>query len=400
MSSSTRNSAGRFRLLLVVLRKELLDASRDRRAISTILFSAIFGPVLVGFMLNRIADRQRVAEDVTIPIVGAEYAPALIDWLKQQAGVTIIPGPHDAEAAVRDRGEDVVVIISPEFSKKFKSALPAEVQIVSDGSRNTSRPKVGRVKSLFSRYSSEIGSMRLVARGVSPAIASAIQVEDIEVSSAQQRAASILNFIPLFIVLAAFTGGMQIATDSTAGERERGSLEPLLVNPAPRSMIVGGKWLAATLASMTGVILTTIFCLAMLNFIPLQDLGIRFRLGGPQIAGILAAVLPMCMLATGIQTYLSTFARSFKEAQSYMGFLMMVPMLPGMMATLYPLTNKPWMYPVPILGQHVLLADVIGGRAPAMMWFAVAAGAALLGAAVLVWLTRALFERERIIFSR
>jgi sodium transport system permease protein len=165
-------------------------------------------------------------------------------------------------------------------------------------------------------------------------------------------------------------------------------------------MIVGGKWLAATISSMTGVILTTALCLTMLNFIPLQDLGIRFRLGGPEVTGILAAVLPMCMLATGIQTYLSTFARSFKEAQSYMGFLMMVPMLPGMMATLYPLTNKPWMYPIPILGQHVLLADVIGGRSPKMLWFIVAGGAALAVAAVLVWLTRLLFERERIIFSR
>lgn len=394
------NPQRQMRLMFVVLRKELMDASRDRRAIATILFSAIFGPVLVGFMLNRIADRQRVAEDVTIPIVGAEHAPALIDWLKQQAGVTIIPGPHDAEAAVRDRGEDVVVVISPEFAKKFKSALPAEVQVVSDGSRTSSRPKVARVKGLFGRYSSEIGSMRLVARGVSPAIATAVQVEDVEVSSAQQRAASILNFIPLFIVLAAFTSGMQIATDSTAGERERGSLEPLLVNPAPRSMIVSGKWLAATIASMTGVLLTTALCLAMLKFIPLQDLGIRFRLGAPQIIGILAAVLPMCMLATGVQTYLSTFARSFKEAQSYMGFLMMVPMLPGMMSTLYPLTNQPWMYPIPILGQHVLLADVIGGREPQVLWFVAAATAALAGAAFLVWLTRSLFERERIIFSR
>jgi sodium transport system permease protein len=390
----------RFRLMRVVLRKELMDASRDRRAILTILFSAMFGPVLVGFMLNRLADRQRDVEEVRIPVVGAEHAPALVDWLKQQAGVQIVPGPLDPEAAVRDRGEDVVVVISPEFAKKFRSALPAQVKIVSDGSRTASRPKVQRVRGLFARYSAEIGSLRLVARGITPAIATPVHVEDVEVSSAQQRAASILNFIPLFIVLAAFTSGMQIATDSTAGERERGSLEPLLVNPAPRSAIVGGKWLAATIASMIGVVLTTLLCLVMLNFIPLQELGIRFRLGVPEIAGMLAAVLPMCMLATGVQTYLSTFARSFKEAQSYMGFLMMVPILPGMMATLSPMTNKPWMYPIPILGQHVLLADVIGGRSPAVMWFLIAAGGALAGAALLVGLTRALFERERIIFSR
>ena len=177
-------------------------------------------------------------------------------------------------------------------------------------------------------------------------------------SSAQQRAATILSFIPLFIMLAAFTGGMQIATDSTAGERERGSLEPLLVNPAPRRAIAAGKWLAATFAAMLSVLLTTALVLAMLRYIPLQELGIRFRLGPTQIGGLLAAVLPMCLLSTGVQTYLATFARSFKEAQSYMGFLIMVPMLPGMLASLYPLDSQPWMYPIPILGQHVLAADV------------------------------------------
>lgn len=389
-----------IRQMLVVLKKELKDASRDRRALYTLLFSAAFTPALLAFMLNRIAERQREAEDIRIPVVGVEHAPALIDWLGQQAGVQIVPGPSDPEIAVRDRNEDIIVVITPEFAKKFRSSSPAQVKVVSDGSRQTSRPKVQRVRGLLQRYNAEIGSMRLVARGVSPAIASPIQIEDVEVSSAQQRAAQILSFIPLFVVLASFIGGMQISMDSTAGERERGSLEPLLVNPAPRSVFVSGKWLAATIGSMTNVLLTTTLCLLMLNFIPLQEFGIRFRIGPPQIAGILAAVLPLCLLMTGIQTYFASYARSFKEAQSYMGFLMMLPMLPGMMATMYPMSNKPWMYPIPILGQHVLLADVLGGRSPQLGSFVMASAAALAVAAVLVWLTTALFKRERIIFSR
>jgi sodium transport system permease protein len=389
-----------IRQMLVVLKKELKDASRDRRALYTLLFSAAFTPALLAFMLNRIAERQREAEDIRIPVVGVEHAPALIDWLGQQAGVQIVPGPADPEAAVRDRNEDVVVVITPEFAKKFRSSSPAQVKVVSDGSRSTSRPKVQRVRGLLGRYNAEIGSMRLVARGVSPSIASALQIEDVEVSSAQQRAAQILSFIPLFVVLASFIGGMQIAMDSTAGERERGSLEPLLVNPAPRSALVGGKWLAATAGSMTNVLLTTTLCLAMLKFIPLQEFGVRFRLGPPQIAGVLAAVLPLSLLMTGIQTYFASFARSFKEAQSYMGFLMMIPMLPGMLATLYPMGNQPWMYPVPILGQHVLLADVLGGRELSALSFVIAAASALAVAGVLVSMTTALFKRERIIFSR
>ena len=197
-----------------------------------------------------------------------------------------------------------------------------------------------------------------------------------------------------------FTGGMQIATDSTAGERERGSLEPLLVNPTPRHVFAAGKWLAATLAAMLSVIITTTLVLVMLRYIPLQELGIRFRIGPAQIAGILGALLPMCLMATSLQAYLATFARSFKEAQSYMGLLIMLPMIPGMLTTVYPITSQPWMYPIPVVGQHVLATDVLGGK-PAPVWaFLVAGAAAIVVALGLVRLTTGLLQRERIIFSR
>ena len=335
-----------------------------------------------------------------IPVVGMEHAPALMDWLRQQSGVELVAGPADPEQAVRERDEDVVVVVSSEFGKKFRSSSPAVVKLVADGSRNAARPKVQRVRTLLQRYSAEIGTMRLVGRGVSPAIATAIQLEDVEVSSAQQRAATILSFIPLFIVIAAFTGGMQIATDSTAGERERGSLEPLLVNPAPRRSFAMGKWLAASFAAMLSVLITTVLVLIMLRTIPLQELGIRFRVGPMQVVGLLLALLPMCLMSCGLQTYLATFARSFKEAQSYMGILIMVPMIPGMLTTVYPITSQPWMYPIPILGQHVLATDVLGGR-PTPFWaFLLAGVAAFVVAIALVQLTTGLLQREKIIFSR
>lgn len=386
--------------LWVVLVKELKDAFRDRRAITTIVLSAAFGPIFVGFMMNRVADRQRELDTITIPVVGIEHAPALVDWLQQQSGVTIVAGPADAENAVRDRNEDVVVVIPKEFQERFRASKPAQVRIVSDGSRQTARPKVQRVRGLFQQYSSQIGTLRLVNRGISPAISSPLQIEDIEVSSAQQRAAMILSFIPMFIVLASFAGGMQIAVDSTAGERERGSLEPLLVNPAPREVIVGGKWLAAAFTSMLSVLLTTALVLAVLRYIPMQEFGIRFRMEPLQIAALLLAMLPMCLLASGIQTYLATFAKSFKEAQSYMGLLIMVPMLPGIIGSVYPLTGQPWMYPMPILAQHVLAADVVAGKAIPWWAFVVAAVSALGVAVVLVMLTTKLLHRERIIFTR
>jgi sodium transport system permease protein len=385
---------------LVVLRKELKDAARDRRSIYSVLFGSLFGPLIIGFIFTTIADRQRQVEEIAIPVVGLNRAPALVDWLRQQAGVQVVEGPGDPEQAVRDRQEDVIVLIPDDYVEKFRASKPADVRIVSDGSRTATRPKVQRVRSLLQRYNAEIGSLRLVARGVSPAIVAPLQLQDVEVSSAQQRAAAILNFLPLFMVMAAFTGGMQIATDSTAGERERGSLEPLLVNPAPRFVIAAGKWLAASVSSMLSVAITTALTLAMLQYIPLQDLGIRFRIGPWHVAGLLATVLPFCLLAPAIQTYLATFARSFKEAQSYMGFLIMVPMLPGLLSSVYPIASQPWMYPIPILGQHVLLTDVLGNKAPGPLMFLLAGVAAIGTALLLVRLTTALLSKERIIFGR
>jgi sodium transport system permease protein len=386
--------------LLVVLQKEVKDAFRDRRAIMTIVLSAAISPILLGFMMNRIADRQRQLEDIAIPIVGMQHAPAFIEWLRQQAGVTLVEGPADPEAAVRDRNEDVILIIPDEFQEKFRSSSPAPIKLVSDGSRQTARPKVSRVRGLVQRYSIEIGTLRLVSRGISPAIASPVALEEIEVSSAQQRAAMILSFIPMFIVLAAFAGGMQIAMDSTAGERERGSLEPLLVNPAPRLVIAAGKWLAATFTSMLSVLLTTTIVLTMLRFIPMQEFGIRFRMHPEQVALLLAAVLPMSFLASAVQTYLATFAKSFKEAQSYMGLLIIVPMLPGFLASLYPMSGQPWMYPIPVIAQQVLAGDVVAARETPWWAFVVAAVSALVLSVVLIQLTTQLLQRERIIFTR
>jgi sodium transport system permease protein len=390
----------RLTQLLVVTRKELRDAFRDRRAIYSVLLGSLFGPVLVGIMLNGIADRQRSVRDLAVPVVGMEHAPALVEWLGQQAGVTVVPGPADPEAAVRAGSEDVVVVIPADYQKKFSASRPVELRLVSDGSRSTARPKVQQVRALLQAYAGQVAALRLIGRGVSPAVVTPLQVQDLEVSSAQQRAAQVLNFIPMFIVLAAFTGGMQIATDSTAGERERGSLEALLVNPAPRAVIVSGKWLGAALSAALSVGITTTLCVLLLRLLPMADLGLRFRLGPTQVGWMISAVLPMCLLSTSIQLFLSTFARSFKEAQTYMGYLVMATTAPAVLSSVYPIASQPWMYPVPILGQHLLAADVLGGKVPAPWVFAVSAITVLTTATLLVRLTTRNLQREAVIFAR
>ncbi len=385
---------------LVVVRKELKDWSRDRRSIITVLVSSLLAPAIIGGMFMQLASRQRQVEDVKVPVVGAAHAPALIDWLKQQGGVEIVEGPDNPQDAVRTRQEDVVIVIPEGFAADFTASKPAQIRVVSDGSSQSARPKIQRVRGLLQRYGQEIGSLRLIARGVSPIVASPVQIEDVEVSSAQQRAATILGFIPLFVMIAAFTGAMSIATDSTAGERERGSLEALLVNPAPRGALASGKWIAGTATAMLSVLVTGSLLFALFQYIPLQDLGIRFRLGAPQMIGFLVTILPLCPLIVAIQMYVATFAKSFKEAQSYLSFLMMAQMIPGMMATMNALSSKTWMYFVPWIGQQTLLTDVIGNKAINPMVFAVVAVLNLTLAVLMIRATSGLLHRERIIFGR
>ena len=385
---------------LVVFRKELKDWSRDRRSILTALMGTVMGPLIVAFMFNTLASRQRQVEEVAIPVVGAEHAPALVQWLRQQPGVTISAGPADPGEAVRERREDVVVVIPKDFSEKFLASKPAVIRLIADTSSQNTRPKLQRVRGLFQRYGGEIGSLRLIARGISPLVGTPLQLEDVEVSSAQQRAAQILGFIPLFIMMAAFMGAMQISTDSTAGERERGSIEALLVNPVPRSALAAGKWLAGTATAMASVVLSGALLVAIFQSIPLQDLGLRFRLGPAELGGTLATVLPLCPFIVALQMYLATFAKSFKEAQSYLSLLMMVQMVPGFAATMYPISSKTWMYFLPWVGQQALLTDVLGGKSPSALFFASAAVVNLAIAVVAVHATAGLLHREKIIFGR
>lgn len=390
---------GILRQVLIVCRKELADSSRDRRALFSIVFSILMIPAIAGFTLKQAATRQHEAEQITIPVVGAANAPVLVEWLREQYGVTITDGPPDAEAAVRGQHEDVVVVIPKDFAERFRAAKPAPVKIVGDSSRANARAKMQRVERLLGAYSSQMASLRLIERGVSPVVASPLQIDEIEVSSAQQRAATVLSMIPVMLMIAAFVGSMQIATDSTAGERERGSLEALLVNPAPRIAFVSGKWLAASIAAIVTVVVAALLCIVEFRWLPLSDLGLRFRLGAPQMLLIVAAIVPMCPFTAALQACIGTLARSFKEAQSYMGILLSLVMLPMLLTTV---SNVPtsWVYPVPLFGQFLIVEDILGGKVPAVSVLLWSAASAIVLALVLVRFTTALFEHERIIFGR
>jgi sodium transport system permease protein len=318
----------------------------------------------------------------------------------ERTGVTLSEAPPDYESRIQAGTVDAVLIIPEGYGKDFAAGHAAKVQLVVDNSRTKARATIKRVQAVLNQYSGTLGTQRLLARGVSPELAMPVRVEEVDLATPERLAASILNMIPLFLVIACFMGGLNVAIDTMAGERERGSLEPLLLNPVQRGTLVVGKWLATTVFACTMVVGVTAVFVAVAKRVPLQDLGVKVSLDALTALGMMAAVLPLALLASAVQMLVATFARSYKEAQTYLQLLMMLPMVPGMVLALSPIQSQPWMYSVPVLGQELLVSELMRGEALGVMPFVLGLVSCVVLAAALLAVTARMLGDERIVFGR
>lgn len=382
----------------VVFRKELTDGLRDRRSLFSALVFPLIGPLLVVVMFRFLAQQQAIDGPLPLPVVGAEHAPGLVEYLGRH-GVEVEPAPADAEAVVQTGEAAAVLVIAPSYGERFRASRSAKVELLVDNSRNETRSKVRRIRRVLEGFGAEIGAERLMMRGIDPQIAAPLAIAEVDLATPQQLAAQVLNVIPMFVMMAAFIGGMYVATDSTAGERERGSLEPLLGTPVSRTKLVLGKWLATSVLSGTSLLLTLLTAGIALRRAPLEDLGIVMNFGADQAALVVLVMLPVAGLAAGLQLLIATFARSFREAQTYLSVLTLAPMLPGVLLTVMPLDQASWTMWVPILGQQQVLMDVIRGDAIGLAAIVVPSVIVTVLALVAVRVTAWLFGRERIVFG-
>jgi len=385
--------------LSVVLRKETKDHFRDRRSVFSALLMPMLGPLVFAATFGLLARQMREGKQLEIAVVNAEGAPSLLQFLERH-GARTREAPADYDAQVRDGKLDVVLVVGEDFGKEFGAGRPAPIRLVIDGSRTRANVSIRRTQRLLQGYAGELGALRLLARGVSPQLASPLAIEEMDLATPQKTAAQVLGMVPLFLLVAAFMGGMHLAIDSTAGERERQSLEPLLINPVRPSEVVLGKWLATVLVTWLAIAVTLFGFLAVLQRVPLADLGLRVRLGAPEVAGMLGAVLPITLLSAGVQMMVATFSRTFKEGQTYASLLALIPMIPGLFMMFSPGRPAVWMMGVPLLGQTVLMNELLRGDWPPLSWFAMAGGAAAVCGAICVALTVRLLGSERVVFGR
>ncbi len=382
-----------------VFKKELIDGLRDRRALFSLVLFPLLGPVLVSVMLSQTMEKMSGASGTKLPVEGRDHAPALIAFLEDR-GIEVVDPPADVIGAVKERDVEAVLVIPSGYGEQFRAAKPATIKLVVDESRTDAQGTISRVQALVDGYSRSVGTLRMVAHGANPDLMKAVDVQRVDLSTPKKRAAVFLNLIPMFVLIASFIGGMYVATDATAGERERGSLEPLLITPIPRRSLVMGKWLTTLTFSSVNVVFTLAAALIAMSRVPVEELGVSLTLSPMAVGGVLVAVVPMSFFVASLQLMVASFARTFKEAQTYLSLMIFFPMIPGMMSTLSPIKTKLWMMAVPVLGQQQLLGDLIRGDDPAWEAYVVAAVVSLLLGLLCVVATASLFRRESIIYGR
>ncbi len=394
-----------LRRIWIIIRKEILDNLRDRRSVGNALFAVLINPllyvVLFGF-LNRTFTEQ-AERPLALHVLGAANAPNLVQFLDQN-NVDILEAPADAEDAVRRGDLAVVLVIPEEFGEQFTRGQPAQVRLLVDDSNQSGSIAAGRAQSLISQYSSQIGALRLIARGVSPAISSAVPVEWVSTTAGNvgaNTASVVLNLLPVVMMTAVFYGGFYLAVDATAGERERKSLEPLLLNPVPRREFVIGKFLAVFAFTLLATFLATALFLVLLGIPQIQNFtNIQLNVGWSVILAAVGLIIPVAFMAVALEMLVASNARSVKEAQTYTQLIAFAGFLPSLFLSVLPIRPQEWMYLIPTIGQLYFITDMSRGLPlDAAQVVLCSLLTAAIGAAALL-ATMRLYNREQIILGK
>lgn len=388
----------------VVLAKEVIDNLRDRRSITMAAIYPVIGPTLLGILLGFAQEMFRVDQPTTetppmeVAVSGAERAPGLVSFLEERH-VKVVPPPAEVERAVRDNRLPLVVVVTEDFSADLAAERPATVHVVINATRIGTVVMISQVVDLLRRYNQSLAKQRLEARGLTTEFSQAIRIKSINVGKSRSLAGFFLNMIPPFVIFTIFIGGVYLALDTTSGERERGSLEPLLTNPLARWEFMLGKVGAAFVFTLVAVIIQLIAFKVMFELVIEEDYGVGINPDVFVFLNILLVSIPMMVFAVTVQIIIATVTRSFKETQTYLGLLPLIPSVPGMVLVFVAVSANLWMMTIPFFSQVVLIGQLVRGDPVSMVNVAVSVGSTLLLSVAMLFLAGRLYGREQLLFS-
>jgi sodium transport system permease protein len=389
--------------LFTVCRKEIVETLRERRTLLSLLLGPLFGPILFAVLINMTVSRNLTSLDeaLEVPVLGADRAPNLIAQLRARSIEPLdehdIVDVEDAARRVATGEFDVVLVVDEAFAADFGTNRTARVALVFDRSKNRAASRVGRLRGAIDAYGQQIGVLRLVANGADPSLLRPLVVDELDVSTPASRSALMLGVLTYFLLFATLTGGLHLAIDTTAGERERKSLEPLLTLPVSRASVLVGKMTATVCYMLASLALTLIAFTIALRQLPLEQIGMSSNFGVATAALAFALLCPFAPLGAALMTTVASFTKTYREAQTYLTFVLLVPTLPLAFATMLNIEPEPKLMWIPSLSQHLLITTLIKDQPLNPSFVAISVVSTLVLGALLGWLAVRLYRREAIL---
>lgn len=391
-----------MRAIWTVFRKEVLENLRDRRVIiSAFFFGVLLAPVIFGLTTTMVSKRAVANQDkpLVLPIAGSKHAPNLVQFLREN-GVRVDDVQLDSDQAmeaVRSGQQDLVLVVGEDYGKALQSGESAPLSLVVDTSNSRTSPSADRARQLLGAYGHQLAALRLMVRGINPAVIDPVGIQTLDVATPAGRSLLILGMMTYFCFMSMLVGGFYLAIDTTAGERERGSLEPLLGLPVRRAELIVGKMLATGAFMSVSLLLTLAAFGVVLIFIPLEALGMSANFGPRVILTIFAVMVTFVPMGAGLMTVVASFTRSNREAQSWLSVVMMLPIAPIMFAVVSGTKPSAPLMAVPSLSQHLLATSLMRGDSIPALHVLICAGTTLALGALLVGVAIKLYQREAIL---
>ncbi len=401
----------RLKYVWIVFKKEVKDLARDKRTILTSILLPMLLIPLLNIVMGGSAQKftRDITENVTIALSQASDTPEIRQLVRERL-ITANPNLNlleeaNPEEALKNEKIRCILDFESGFAEKMKKGEPFTITIKYDQSKTKSEASVDIVTGAIDRFKADLVEERIAALGLDQDILKPVIVEKANVSGKQQGSnMMLLMMLPLMISILVSIGGIPAATDLVAGEKERNTFEPLLTTMPDRGSLLMGKYLAVTLFSFVSVVAIVLGLVIGYGVNPNSiTMGVDSQISGfdlPPVAIVLALVITVAlgMTFSGIQIALSAFAKSYKEAQTYMSFLMLGSMVPGY-ATMFlqPGDLQTYMFALPVLNTISAFKMILGGVTNYMnLLIALVTSVAFV--ALTLWFAASLFKKEKILF--
>jgi len=395
----------------IVYRKELTEALRDRRTlISTIIVPLLLFPILsVGFGALAVTLIGKAKEEVPkVMILGGQDSPTILEGIKKLDKISVVPTTGNWKDQIVNKEVRAAVEIPSEFEADIAAQKSADVKIYNYKGELKSEFASGKINDYLKEYGDKVVKDRLAAKNLGESVLKPFEVKQENVAPPEKvSGAAFGGIIGYMVILLCMTGGMYPAMDLTAGEKERGTMETILSSPISRMHLVLGKFFLVLTAALATAALSVFSMGISFNVLskyapksgdPDSDASVLIlHLGLKTVLSVFLMALPVAVLFSATLMTIALFAKTYKEAQSYLTPMTFVVIIPAIAAMLPGVELTPKLALIPILNVSLLCKELVTGTYH-WNYIAIIFSSTCVYAAVALFLAVKMFQRESVLF--